>query len=279
MPTARLLDLSAALDRSGYHALEVSGGGCFRAAVARGVESPWERIRAYQLRATRTPLAMALRGTFLVGVAARRARPGAPLHPLRRRVGDRHLPAARPAQRRRRPGRARPRPCARPARASTPASSTPTRPGGDDFLVERARRLRALGADRVLLHDPAGRLDRRGVGARDAAARGRRRARRPLLPGAGRHRAGRGRSRRRRAGADPVATAAYPVAVRRTAPSPSSLAQALDGIGVDPGIDRRPAWEAARSIDERARRRLGRCRRVSPHVSLLAALNRVNRPA
>ena len=30
-------------------------------------------------------------------------------------------------------------------------------PGGDDFLVERARRLRELGADRVLLHDPAGR--------------------------------------------------------------------------------------------------------------------------
>jgi pyruvate/oxaloacetate carboxyltransferase len=35
--------------------------------VARGVESPWERIRAYRQRVTRTPLAMALRGNFLVG--------------------------------------------------------------------------------------------------------------------------------------------------------------------------------------------------------------------
>ncbi len=33
----------------------------------RGVESPWERIRLFRQRATRTPLVMALRGTFLVG--------------------------------------------------------------------------------------------------------------------------------------------------------------------------------------------------------------------
>ena len=35
-------------------------------AVKRGVESPWERIRAIRAR-TRTPLALALRGRFLVG--------------------------------------------------------------------------------------------------------------------------------------------------------------------------------------------------------------------
>src|SRR5689334_16415547 len=62
-----MLDLCERLDEVGFHALEVSGGGCFRAAVTRGVESPWERIRAYRMRAARTPLAMALRGTFLVG--------------------------------------------------------------------------------------------------------------------------------------------------------------------------------------------------------------------
>src|SRR5206468_11733314 len=46
--------------------LEVSGGGVFDTAVRRGVESPWERIRALNQR-TKTPLAMALRGRFLVG--------------------------------------------------------------------------------------------------------------------------------------------------------------------------------------------------------------------
>ena len=59
IPTGRLLDLCSELDEVGYHALEVSGGGCFREAIVRGVESPWERIRLYRQRATRTPLVMA----------------------------------------------------------------------------------------------------------------------------------------------------------------------------------------------------------------------------
>ena len=46
--------------------LEVSGGGVFDSMVRRGVESPWERIRALKAR-TKTPLGMALRGRFLVG--------------------------------------------------------------------------------------------------------------------------------------------------------------------------------------------------------------------
>src|SRR5207302_6955898 len=66
MPTAELLRLAEILDRAGFAYLEVSGGGCFDSAVKRGVESPWERIRALKAR-TRTPLALALRGRFLVG--------------------------------------------------------------------------------------------------------------------------------------------------------------------------------------------------------------------
>src|SRR5207248_10749697 len=66
MPTADLLRLAEALDGAGFAYLEVSGGGVFDSAVRRGVESPWERIRALKAR-TKTPLAMALRGRFLVG--------------------------------------------------------------------------------------------------------------------------------------------------------------------------------------------------------------------
>src|SRR5204862_287093 len=66
MPTADLLRLAEALDGAGFAYLEVSGGGVFDSAVRRGVESPWERIRALEAR-TKTPLAMALRGRFLVG--------------------------------------------------------------------------------------------------------------------------------------------------------------------------------------------------------------------
>src|SRR6186997_2499339 len=66
MPTVDLLRLAEILDGAGFAYLEVSGGGVFDTAVRRGVESPWERIRALNSR-TKTPLAMALRGRFLVG--------------------------------------------------------------------------------------------------------------------------------------------------------------------------------------------------------------------
>src|SRR6266513_5274997 len=64
--TADLLRLAQLLDDAGFDDLEVSGGGVFDNAVRRGVESPWERIRALKSR-TSTPLALALRGRFLVG--------------------------------------------------------------------------------------------------------------------------------------------------------------------------------------------------------------------
>jgi pyruvate/oxaloacetate carboxyltransferase len=66
LPSAAQLDLAEILDTAGFAYLEVSGGGCFDTAVKRGVQSPWERIRALKAR-TETPLAMALRGRFLVG--------------------------------------------------------------------------------------------------------------------------------------------------------------------------------------------------------------------
>ena len=66
MPTADQLRLSEILDTAGFLYLEVSGGGVFDSAVKRGIESPWERIRALKAR-VKTPLGLALRGRFLVG--------------------------------------------------------------------------------------------------------------------------------------------------------------------------------------------------------------------
>src|SRR2546421_12322372 len=66
LPTAEQLQIAEILDRAGFAYLEVSGGGCFESAVRRGVESPWERIRALKAR-VKTPLGLALRGRFLVG--------------------------------------------------------------------------------------------------------------------------------------------------------------------------------------------------------------------
>ena len=67
LPTAEHLRIAEILDRAGFAYLEVSGGGCFDSAVRRGVESPWERIRALKAR-IKTPLGLALRGRFLVGL-------------------------------------------------------------------------------------------------------------------------------------------------------------------------------------------------------------------
>jgi pyruvate/oxaloacetate carboxyltransferase len=66
VPVSEQLRLAEILDGAGFAYLEVSGGGCFDAAVKRGIESPWERIRALKAR-VRTPLGLALRGRFLVG--------------------------------------------------------------------------------------------------------------------------------------------------------------------------------------------------------------------
>src|SRR5438445_13087277 len=66
LPTADQLRVAEILDGAGFAYLEVSGGGCFDSAVRRGIESPWERIRALKAR-TKTPLGLALRGRFLVG--------------------------------------------------------------------------------------------------------------------------------------------------------------------------------------------------------------------
>src|SRR5919197_610155 len=66
MPTAEQLRVAEILDGAGFAYLEVSGGGCFDSAVRRGIESPWERIRALKAR-VKTPLGLALRGRFLVG--------------------------------------------------------------------------------------------------------------------------------------------------------------------------------------------------------------------
>src|SRR2546430_7439801 len=66
LPTSEQLRIAEILDRAGFSYLEVSGGGCFDSAVRRGIESPWERIRALKARVG-TPLGLALRGRFLVG--------------------------------------------------------------------------------------------------------------------------------------------------------------------------------------------------------------------
>ncbi len=269
VPTGRLLELAEELDGGGFHALEVSGGGCFREAINRGIESPWERIRLYRSRATRTPLAMALRGAFLVGARpaqndlVRRfilcaAESGIDIFRLHDPLNDADdLEVAANA--------------IREAGGRLYAGLVyADAPGGDEFLLERARRLRDLGADRVMLHDPAGQLDgatagRLVIALREAAG----------IP-VGLYCQGTGGTALAvalaagQAGADPIATASYAVAIGGHRPASELLMQSLESP-----LDRERLWATAARIDHL----LGSGEAVppvSPHVSLLAALNRVN---
>ena len=147
-------------------------------------------------------------------------------------------------------------------------------PGGSG-LVERAQRLSELGVDRVLLHDPAGALDPAAAGAligrmREASG----------LP-VGLYAQGPGGTalavaiEAARAGADPIATASYPVAMLTQRPAAELLTQALRGLGLDAGLDRELGWEVARRIESEIGDAASVAPPVSPQVALRAALSTV----
>jgi oxaloacetate decarboxylase alpha subunit len=267
--TARILRLAEDLDSAGYAALEVTGGGCFSGAVKRAVESPWERIRALKARTT-TPLVMALRGTFLVGprpadadlvrrfilCAAESGIDIFRLHDPLNDVEDLLGPIA----------------AVREAGASVYAGLVYSDAPGGSGLVERAQRLSELGVDRVLLHDPAGALDPAAAGAligrmREASG----------LP-VGLYAQGPGGTalavaiEAARAGADPIATASYPVAMLTQRPAAELLTQALRGLGLDAGLDREIGWEVARRIESEIGDAASVAPPVSPQVAVPAGL-------
>ena len=249
MPTADLLRLAEVLDEAGFAYLEVSGGGVFDTAVRRGVESPWERIRALNER-TKTPLAMALRGRFLVGsrpvggdfvrrFVASAAESGIevfrlhdPLNDLEnlREAGEAITDAGKEFD------------------AGLVYGSGYT--GETEALVEQARKLPELGASRVLLHDPSGALQPHRAQELSATL-----AETSGLPvglycqGAGGN-AMASALEAARGGADLIACAVYPVALTVYRVSGEAMASALAGLGLDTGVDVDALWRASDLVDE-----------------------------
>ena len=248
MPTADLLRLAELLDDAGFAYLEVSGGGVFDTAVRRGIESPWERIRALKTR-TKTPLGMALRGRFLVGsrpvggdfarrFVASAAESGIDVFRLEdplndvsnlREAGEAIVSAEREFE-----------------------AGLIYNPGAaaEKQLVEQAKKLPDLGAARVLLHDPSGALEPHRANELVAAL-----AQGSGLP-VGLYCQGAGGSglasalEAARAGADLIACAVYPIALTLHRVSGEGLASALAGAGMDAGVDVKVLWEAAEIVDE-----------------------------
>jgi oxaloacetate decarboxylase (Na+ extruding) subunit alpha len=249
MPTADLLRLAELLDGAGFAYLEVSGGGVFDTAVRRGVESPWERIRALKGR-TKTPLGMALRGRFLVGsrpvggdfarrFVASAAESGIDVFRLEDPLND--------VENLREAGEAI---VAADREFDAGLIYSPGRGGETKPLVEEAKKLPELGAARVLLHDPSGALEPHRANELVAA----------LAEGSGlpvglycQGAAGSGLAaalEAARAGADLVACAVYPIALALHRVSGEALASALAGAGMDSAVRVETLWQAAEIVDE-----------------------------
>jgi oxaloacetate decarboxylase alpha subunit len=271
--TAGVLEVAEILDAAGFVALEVSGGGCFAAAVEHGAESPWERIRALNARCSRTPLQMALRGRFLVGSKplpddlVRRfilcaAESGIEIFRLQDPLNDVENLAS--------------------------AGSAVREAGGRFYaglafsgympnlqrVVEKARRLAELGADHILLHDPAGALDPGTCGhviteLREAAG----------VP-VGLYCQGTGGNalamaiEAARLGAEPVAAAVLPVAYTLHRVAVEVLCDALTGLGLEHGVDAERVWEASRFIDDHVTSQMP-APPIPPRITLRTAFNRL----
>ena len=246
VPTAELLRLAEILDRAGYAALEVSGGGTFDSAVRLGIESPWERIRALKAR-TKTPLAIAVRGRFLVGsrpvgddlvrrFMSSAAESGIDVFRLHDPLND-----------------------AENLRVAADAVLAAGREfdagllygtAGHGTHIETAKRLGAMGTARIILADPAGLLEPHRAG--ELVAELRELSELPVgLYCQGAARSGMALAlEAARAGADLIACAIYPVALATHRVPAEALAQALAGIGHDPGVEVERLWEAADLVDE-----------------------------
>ncbi len=249
VPTGEVLRIAEILDKAGFACLEVSGGGVFDAAVRRGMESPWERIRALDARTT-TPLGIALRGRFLVGSkpvsedVVRRFIASAsengievfrihdPLNDVSnlREAADAIVSAGKAFH------------------AGLVFSSG--RAEAVDALVEQAKRIPELGASMVVINDPTDALKphlTEELVERISAATGLRIG--FYVQGA----AGTGLLNAvvaTRMGADLVATAVYPLALILHRVPGESLIEALHGRGQETGVDIDRLWEAADLIDE-----------------------------
>jgi len=246
LPTGELLRLAEILDEAGYAYLEVSGGGAFDAAVRRGVESPWERIRAIRARTT-TPLMLAVRGRFLVGSrpvgddlvrrfmasAAESGIDSFRLHDPLNDAGNLRVAADAVAA------------AGREFDAGLLYGSS-----RHDALVETAKRMPEFGAARIVLDDPAGLLQPHRAGELIAEL-----GELTGLP-VGLYCQGAGRNalalaiEAARAGVDLIGCAIYPVALATHRISAESLATALAGMGHGTGVDVDRVWDAAELVDE-----------------------------
>ncbi len=247
--TARVLELAELLDNAGFAALEISGGGCFASFVERGVESPWEIVRAVRARC-KSPLAMALRGRFLVGsrpasrevthkFVATAAANGIDAFRIHDPLNDlSNLTDAADA--------------IHEAGKRLAVGLVHNASEDDDgrHLVELVKRMPELHASSVVIDDPAGALDAHRArslveSVREASG---------LNVGLSAHgaagRALAAAAEVARGGGGPIGAALYPIALSLYRPSAETLAETMEGLDLPTGVDTGVLWQAVALIGD-----------------------------
>ena len=238
--------------------------------MQRGVESPWERVRALKSRCPNTPLQKAVRAGSWSGrgrcpttwcAASFSAPPRAasifrmhdPLNDVENIAQAAH--AVRESGGRLYAGLAF-------------SGYMPNLPR----VVEKARRLAEVGADHLLLHDPAGARSRHLQQGHRRASGGCR-SRSALPPGHGRQRPGHGDRVGLGDGAEPIATAAYLGGMDAAPGVVRSSGDALSGLGLEHGVDQGPAVGGV-TVHRRARHVPAAGALIPPRITLRTALHR-----
>jgi len=249
LSTARVLEVAELLDKAGFAALEISGGGCFASFVERGVESPWEIVRALRTRC-KSPLAMALRGRFLVGsrpasrevthkFVATAAANGIDIFRIHDPLNDlSNLTDAADAIRE--SGK----------RLSVGLIYNAIEDDDGQHLVDLVERMPELHATSVVIDDPAGALDAhhaRGLAERIRETSG-------LDVGLSAHGAA-GRALAAavevaRGESAPIGAALYPIALSLYRPSAEILADTMAGLDLPTSVDTELLWRAVALIGD-----------------------------
>jgi pyruvate/oxaloacetate carboxyltransferase/biotin carboxyl carrier protein len=241
--TEDMLAVVEALDKVGFHSVEVWGGAAFETALGHMNEDPWERLRALKKGFRRTPLSMLLWGKNLVGCrdypddvveafVDRACANGIDIFRVFDASNDiRNLETAAKAIKRNK----------KHLQGSFSHSFTETRTedetGNLDYYLEMARRLEDMGADTICIKDTAGTMA--PYEAYNLVAALKSRAKVPIHLHT-HFNSGMGDLvllKAIEAGVDIIDTCMAPLAYRSSHPAVEPLAASLRGTNRDPGFD------------------------------------------
>jgi len=243
MRTEDLEPVAEAMDRAGFHSIEMWGGATFDVMTRYLAEDPWERVRVLKKLMPRTPFQMLLRGQNLVGYrnypddvvkafVGHAAEVGIDIFRIFDALNDPwNLESSVRAV----------KACGKHAQAAISYSITQGRLGGEiynvDYYVEKALAYQDLGADSVCIKDMAGLINPMDASALVLALKPKLRVPLQLHTHYTSGMASMAVLKAAEAGIDIVDACLAPLALRAAQPAIEPIVVALQGTPRDTGLD------------------------------------------